>query len=253
MTEQEPAEFSESEEPEQGVPDKVSSEEPQEFPDSSSVEWLNKFKDGDDVAFERLVDQELPRLRRRVEERLGVDLRRRIDPSDVLQQAALDVYQLREDFENRGLPAFRGWLRTITMNNLNRLIEKELAQKRDPRREKRRALEAGRSRSLDPLGNLSASISSPSAGLQREEALELLGRCLDMLSDDDREMLRWIDEDDLGYEEAARRLSVNIDAARRRHSRAIARLRKFAETMRRSDGDLFGDGPGGEQPTDSTP
>ncbi|HIC23750.1 MAG TPA: sigma-70 family RNA polymerase sigma factor, partial [Planctomycetes bacterium] len=122
-----------------------------------------------------------------------------------------------------------------------------------PRREKRRALEAGRSRSLDPLGNLSASISSPSAGLQREEALELLGRCLDMLSDDDREMLRWIDEDDLGYEEAARRLSVNIDAARRRHSRAIARLRKFAETMRRSDGDLFGDGPGGEQPTDSTP
>ncbi|HIC24168.1 MAG TPA: hypothetical protein EYO84_12110, partial [Planctomycetes bacterium] len=144
MTEQEPAEFSESEEPEQGVPDKVSSEEPQEFPDSSSVEWLNKFKDGDDVAFERLVDQELPRLRRRVEERLGVDLRRRIDPSDVLQQAALDVYQLREDFENRGLPAFRGWLRTITMNNLNRLIEKELAQKRDPRREKRRALEAGR-------------------------------------------------------------------------------------------------------------
>jgi RNA polymerase sigma-70 factor (ECF subfamily) len=253
MTDQEPAESSESDEPEQGAADKGTGEDPQVFSDSSSAEWLKKFKDGDDVAFERLVDQELPRLRRRVEERLGADLRRRIDPSDVLQQAALDVFQLREDFENRGLRAFRGWLKTITMNNLNRLIEKELAQKRDPRREKRRALEAGRSRSLDPLGNLSASISSPSAGLHREEALQLLGRCLDMLSDDDREMLRWIDEDDLGYEEAARRLSVNVDAARRRHSRAIARLRKFAETMRSSNGGLFADGFEGEKPTDSTP
>ncbi|NRA74536.1 MAG: sigma-70 family RNA polymerase sigma factor [Planctomycetes bacterium] len=253
MTDQEPAEFSEPDGPDQEATDKVSDEDPQDFSDSSSADWLKKFGDGDSVAFERLIDQELPRLRRRIEERLGADLRRRIDPSDVLQQAALDVYQLRDDFENRGLPAFRGWLKTITMNNLNRLIEKELAQKRDPRREKRRAMEAGRSRSLDPLGNLSASISSPSAGLHREEALQLLGRCLDMLSDDDREMLRWIDEDDLGYEEAARRLSVNVDAARRRHSRAIARLRKFAETMRNSEGDHVADRPEGEQPEDLTP
>jgi DNA-directed RNA polymerase specialized sigma24 family protein len=63
-----------------------------------------------------------------------------------------------------------------------------------------------------------------------------------MLSDDDREILRWIDEDDLGYEESARRLSINVDAARRRHSRAIARLRKFAETMRGPQEDLFGPG-----------
>ncbi|MGE4601297.1 MAG: hypothetical protein AAEJ65_00150, partial [Planctomycetota bacterium] len=119
MTDQEPAESSESDEPEQGAADKGTGEDPQVFSDSSSAEWLKKFKDGDDVAFERLVDQELPRLRRRVEERLGADLRRRIDPSDVLQQAALDVFQLREDFENRGLRAFRGWLKTITMNNLN--------------------------------------------------------------------------------------------------------------------------------------
>ena len=200
--------------------------------DQSSIEWLQKFADGDEAAFERLLADELPKLRRRVEDRLGVDLRRRIDPSDVLQQAALDVYQLRDGFEDRGLPAFRAWLKTVTFNNLNRLIEKELAQKRDPRREKRRAMEAGASRSLDPLGNLAASISSPSAGLHRQEALDLLENCLDMLSDDDRDLLRWVDEDGLGYEEVARRLTVNIDAARRRHSRAIARLRKLADTMR---------------------
>ncbi|MDE0959764.1 MAG: sigma-70 family RNA polymerase sigma factor [Planctomycetota bacterium] len=198
----------------------------------SSVEWLQQFADGDEAAFERLLAEELPKLRRRVEDRLGVDLRRRIDPSDVLQQAALDVYQLRDGFEVRGLPAFRAWLKTVTFNNLNRLIEKELAQKRDPRREKRRAMLAGASQSLDPLGNLAASISSPSAGLHRQEALNLLQNCLDMLGDDDRDLLRWIDEEDMGYEEVARRLSINVDTTRRRHSRAIARLKKLAETMR---------------------
>ncbi len=209
--------------------------------DESSIEWLQEFAEGDEAAFERLLATELPKLRRRVEDRLGVDLRRRIDPSDVMQQAALDVHQLRDGFENRGLPAFRAWLRTVTFNNLNRLIEKELAQKRDPRREKRRAMEAGASRSLDPLGNLAASISSPSAGMHRQEALNLLENCLDLLGDEDRDLLRWIDEEDLGYPEVARRLSLNVDATRRRHSRAIARLRKLAETMR-------GDAAGQEGP-----
>ncbi len=206
-----------------------------ESPDQSAEDWLPEFAGGDDDAFGRLIHQELPRLRRPVEDRLGPDLRRRIDPSDVLQQAALDVYHLRDSFEDRGLPAFRAWLKKVTMNNLNRLIEKELAQKRDPRKEKRRAKEAGRSRSLDPLGHLAASISSPSAGVHREEALDMLERCLDMLGDDDRELLRWIDEEGLSYEEAARRLSINIEATRRRHSRAIARLRKFADAMRSGD------------------
>ncbi len=209
--------------------------------DESSIEWLQQFAEGDEAAFERLLAEELPKLRRRVEDRLGVDLRRRIDPSDVMQQAALDVHQLRDGFENRGLPQFRAWLRTVTFNNLNRLIEKELAQKRDPRREKRRAMEAGASRSLDPLGNLAASISSPSAGMHRQEALNLLENCLDLLGDEDRDLLRWIDEEDLGYPEVARRLSLNVDATRRRHSRAIARLRKLAETMR-------GDAAGQEGP-----
>ena len=204
-------------------------------PEKSAEDWLPEFAAGDEEAYGRLIHQELPRLRRPVEDRLGPDLRRRIDPSDVLQQAAIDVYKLRDKFEDRGLPAFRAWLKQVTMNNLNRLIEKELAQKRDPRKEKRRAHESGKSRSLDPLGHLAASISSPSAGVQREEALDLLERCLDMLGDDDRELLSWIDQDGLSYEESARRLSINIEATRRRHSRAISRLRKFAEAIRSAE------------------
>ncbi|MGB1070865.1 MAG: hypothetical protein ACPG1Z_04290, partial [Planctomycetota bacterium] len=61
--------------------------------DKSAEEWLPEFVAGDEEAYGRLIHQELPRLRRPVENRLGPDLRRRIDPSDVLQQAALDVYK----------------------------------------------------------------------------------------------------------------------------------------------------------------
>ena len=139
MTAQDPPDTdgAEDQDPEQGNPDPAAAE----IPEVSSVEWLQQFADGDEAAFERLLEEELPKLRRRVEDRLGVDLRRRIDPSDVLQQAALDVYQLRSGFEDRGLPAFRAWLKTVTFNNLNRLIEKELL-----RRETLGAKSAGRCR-----------------------------------------------------------------------------------------------------------
>ncbi|MEE2883514.1 MAG: sigma-70 family RNA polymerase sigma factor [Planctomycetota bacterium] len=243
MTDQESAEIPDQDKPEQDPADKVSEESAQPDSESSSVDLLKKFTDGDTVAFERLIEREFPPLRRGIEARLGPDIRRRIDPTDVFQQAALDVYRLRDDFDNRGLPAFRAWLKKIMLNNVNRLIEKELAQKRDPRREKRRAMEAGRSRSLDPLGNLSASISSPSAGLRREEDLELLKRCLDMLSDDDRQLLLWIHSEGKEYVEVARLLAINVDATRRRHSRAMARLKEFADAMRKPDEGYRGNGP----------
>ncbi|MEC9475965.1 MAG: sigma-70 family RNA polymerase sigma factor [Planctomycetota bacterium] len=253
MTDPEPVDNSESEDHDSDATDKVPEADQQPGADSKSIELLNKFSDGDTVAFEKLIEKEFPPLRRGIEARLGPDIRRRIDPTDVFQQAALDVYRLRDDFDNRGLPAFRAWLKKIMMNNVNRLIEKELAQKRDPRREKRRALEAGRSRSLDPLGNLSASISSPSAGLRREEDLELLRRCLDMLSDDDRQLLLWIDSEGREYTEVARLLAINVDATRRRHSRAMARLREFADAMRKPEGGFQARDPEGDEEADPSP
>ncbi len=109
MTAQDPPDTdgAEDHDPEAEKPDPAASE----IPEVSSVEWLQQFADGDEAAFERLLEQELPKLRRRVEDRLGVDLRRRIDPSDVLQQAALDVYQLRSGFEDRWPSRFRAWLK----------------------------------------------------------------------------------------------------------------------------------------------
>ena len=253
MTDQDPAEISDSDDQESGATDKVPEDDQQPVSDSNSIELLKKFSEGDTIAFEQLIEKEFPPLRRGIEARLGPDIRRSIDTTDVFQQAALDVYRLRDDFDNRGLPAFRGWLKKIMMNNVNRLIEKELAQKRDPRREKRRAMEAGRSRSLDPLGNLSASISSPSAGLRREEDLELLRRCLDMLSDDDRQLLLWIDSEGREYSEVARLLAINVDATRRRHSRAMARLREFAEAMRKPEGGFQAPNPEDDEEADPSP
>ncbi|HIA28595.1 MAG TPA: sigma-70 family RNA polymerase sigma factor [Planctomycetes bacterium] len=198
----------------------------------TAEEWLQRFTAGDDSALGHLVEKEFPKLRRKVEARLGADLRRRIDASDILQQAAIDLMQLRDRFENRGLGAFRGFLQKVTELNLKRVIEHELAQKRDPRKEKRRSKNTGGSVSLDPLGNLAASISSPSAPLHREEAIELLHRCLRMLPEGDRELLRLIDEEGSSYDEVATVLKITIETCHRRHSRAIARLRQIAEAAR---------------------
>lgn len=204
-------------------------EAPQE---RTAEEWLQRFSAGDDSALGHLVEKEFPKLRRKVEARLGADLRRRIDASDILQQAAIDLMHLRDRFENRGLDAFRGFLKKVTELNLKRVIEHELAQKRDPRKEKRRSRNTGGSVSLDPLGNLAASISSPSAPMRQEEAIELLHRCLQMLPESDRELLRMVDEEGCSYEEVATVLKITVETCHRRHSRAIARLRQIAEAAR---------------------
>ena len=66
----------------------------------------------------------------------------------------------------------------------------------------------------------------------RQEDAVLLQRCFSRLSVNDREIIQLIDYDEVGYEQAAEALEITSEAARQRHSRAIARLRDFLEKER---------------------
>ena len=59
-----------------------------------------------------------------------------------------------------------------------------------------------------------------------EERIQALERSLERLTEEQRETIDLIDYQDVGYEEAARRMGISVDAARQRHHRAIARLRE---------------------------
>src|SRR5438445_12351156 len=73
---------------------------------------------GDRGAFEQLFARHRPHLRRFIETRLDPKLRRRVDPSDIVQEAHLEaVRRLGQYLEHSTMP-FRLWLRQIAYDRL---------------------------------------------------------------------------------------------------------------------------------------
>jgi RNA polymerase sigma factor (sigma-70 family) len=195
-------------------------------PNASFDELLELVAKGDGAALGRLLEAETPRLRRLLERRTPPELRREISVSDIVQEATLRIVRRSERLENRGLGAFRKLFELVARRLLINATERHRAQKRDVRRELREVREgpAPARGNLD-LDELPGSSASPPRLLIERERIEGLRKCFALLPEADREILRLIDYADLEYGEAAGRLGVSEEAARKRHSRAVARLR----------------------------
>lgn len=205
-----------------------SGDSPAEAPGSAgdSDALLRRFANGDESALETLLEFESPRLLHRIRRRLPPALRRRVGESDILQLTTMDLLTVRERFENRGMAAFRGLLDTIADINVARVLERETAQRRSIEKERPLA----RPGSETPgrlLEELAESGPSPSSPMHLQERSETLAECFALLSQSDREIIRWIDYEELSYPEVAEKLGVEAATLRRRHSRAIARLREL--------------------------
>src|ERR1700675_4382911 len=101
--------------------------------DSSETQVLiRRIEDGDEGAMAELFARYRDRLRRMVKLRIDRRLQGRLDPSDVLQDAYLDVAKRAEEYRvNPTMPVFL-WLRWITGQKLMALHRKHLgAQMRD--------------------------------------------------------------------------------------------------------------------------
>ncbi|MCA8961784.1 MAG: sigma-70 family RNA polymerase sigma factor [Planctomycetes bacterium] len=184
-----------------------------------SESLLQRFAWGDDAAFGRIVEIESPRILKRIRERLPSSLKPRIGPSDVLQLSCVDMLRQRHRFRDRGLASFRKWVEKIVEGNLSDSIKYELARKRNADREvvdiespthPHRAVAPG---------------PSPSSIVTRSEAIDRLAESVHQLSVEDRRIIRLVDEQDLSFTDVATRLGISHVAAKKRHSRAIRRLR----------------------------
>ncbi len=197
--------------------------------DPDSVELLRRFAEGDESALERLVEKEGKRLLPYIERKLPAFLRRRVGASDILQNTIIDLIDVRDRFEDRGIPAFRRMLNVMADLALARAIERERAKKRDVGKDRGPGTLAGGTGSQDGLARLPDGGPTPSTELNREEDRERLARAFAELGEEDREILRLVDYEQVSYEEVAKRLGITAVAARKRHSRAVGKLRKQME------------------------
>jgi RNA polymerase sigma-70 factor (ECF subfamily) len=188
---------------------------------------LEQAAGGDREVLGRLLERDRERLRRMVALRLDRRLGGRVDPSDVIQEAQLEAAErLAEYLKNPTMPFFL-WLRLITGQRLLALHRRHLgAQLRDAGREvslDRPALPQATSAAL--AARLLGHATSPSAAAVRTEMKARLREALDVMDPVDREVLTLRHFEQLTTAEAARELGISEEAAKKRHVRALKRLK----------------------------
>jgi RNA polymerase sigma-70 factor (ECF subfamily) len=196
--------------------------------DGETQALIRRVEGGDEVALCELFTRYRDRLRRMVKLRMDRRLQGRLDASDVLQEAYLDVARRSDEFrENSKMPVFL-WLRLITGQRLMALHRQHLgAQMRNVGQEV--SLHRG---ALPPASSISIAamflgrITSPTWAARRAEMQERLQDILNAMDPIDREILVLRHFEELGNGEAAQVLGISKSAASSRYIRAVMRLKK---------------------------
>jgi RNA polymerase sigma-70 factor (ECF subfamily) len=106
-------------------------------PDTEQL--LDRVADGDRAAPGLLLERHRDRLRHMVALRLDPRLRRRVDPSDVVQESLAEAAGKLSDFARRRPLPFYAWLRQIAWEALVRLHRRQPQRRAAPGRAARPA------------------------------------------------------------------------------------------------------------------
>jgi RNA polymerase sigma-70 factor (ECF subfamily) len=194
---------------------------------SGLIELKRRMERGDETALLELYVHHRARLKRMVKLRLDRRLQGRLDPSDVLQEAYLDIARrAREYLASPTMPVFL-WLRWITVQKLLILHRRHLGSKaRDANLEvslHQGALPQATSVSLAAM--LLGRLTSPTRAALRAELQLRLQEVLNAMEPIDREILTLRHFEELNNTETAQILGISRTAASNRYVRALKRLK----------------------------
>jgi RNA polymerase sigma-70 factor, ECF subfamily len=200
-----------------------------EFDDDADL--LARAKAGDGSSRATLLAMHRSRLLKMVEFRVDPRLNRRLDASDIVQDAYLQAAQKFDDYlQNPKLPLFL-WLRLIVSETLIDAQRHHLGvQARDPRREEYDRHHWTPHSSIPCLAEqLVSSMTPPSAVAERDELALRMQGLLEELEPLDREIIALRHGEQLTRQEAADVLGLSVETAAKRYVRALSRLRKRME------------------------
>jgi RNA polymerase sigma-70 factor (ECF subfamily) len=188
---------------------------------------------GDSAALAELFSRYRKRLRAMVRLRMDRRLQGRVDPSDVLQEAYLDVAQQLPTYLAKQEMPFYLWLRLTTGQRLMRLHRQHLgAAIREAGREvslHRGALPQASSVSL--AAQLLGKMTSASKAVERVEIQLQLQAALNGMDAMDREIIALRHFEELSNAEAAQVLGLETSAASKRYIRALKRLQEILKSI----------------------
>jgi RNA polymerase sigma-70 factor (ECF subfamily) len=193
-------------------------------PDSAETDaLLEAVRRGDRQALDRLLTRHRGELRAFVEMRLDPRLAARVDPSDVVQEAQVEIVRRLDDFLRRRPMPFRLWARKTAHERLLDLHRHHIHR---ARRSVRREAALPERSSLLLVRPLLRNGSTPSQRLQARELAERVSAIVGQLSEADREVLLLRHAEGMPFEEIACLLGIEPAAARKRFGRALIRLQR---------------------------
>jgi RNA polymerase sigma-70 factor (ECF subfamily) len=182
---------------------------------------------GEEEALTELFSCYRGRLRQMIRLRLDRRLQGRVDPSDVLQDAYIDMAEKLPEYVGRATIPFFVWLRMVVGERLLRIHRHHLgAAMRDANREislHRGAFPEASSASL--AAQLLGQITSASRAALRAETRLMLQEVLNAMDPIDREVIALRHFEELRNDEVAAALGLTKAAASKRYVRAMLRLK----------------------------
>ena len=183
-------------------------------------------RNGDRQAIDQLLASQRSRLRKMVQSRMDRRLARRIDASDVVQEAMITANQQIADYLQNPRIDFYPWLRDIAWNRLIDLHRKHISANRRSVTREMKPFELSDASVGCFAQFATASASGPVNRLVRKELRERVHSALSQLSDNAREvlLLRFLEQ--LTAREMAQVVGISESAVKGRLLRAIERLRE---------------------------
>jgi len=178
-------------------------------------------KEGDKLALDEICKRYMGRIHKMARQRLGPQLRYRLDSLDISQEVIIRIILGIDKFEFQNNASFLNWVSKLVENTIRDQADHEYAAKRDIRKE---AINKSDETKEDRLLEMIAIDPRISQQLQLKEDVLRLEKALDNLDSDDREIVLLRNYADMPFKEIGTELNCKPDAARMKYVRAIDRL-----------------------------
>ena len=196
--------------------------------DSPNDPLLMRAIDGDQNALAELLARDGLAIHAHIESRISAVHRSLFDADDVMQVTCMEAFLHIRDFVPSGPGSFAAWLRRLADNNLRDAV-RELERDKRPSPGKRIAATAGRDSYSTLLERISATTTTASRLVGRDETRQAVQAALNQLPHDYAEAIRLYELDDLSGSEVAQRMGKSHGAVRMLLARAHERLAKLFE------------------------
>ena len=175
--------------------------------DHDPLELLKSAREGDQGAWETLIDSSRSALEAHIRRRLGRHLRQELEPEDVFQETVAQALKSKGGCRAHDQRSFLGWVKGISEHVILNLARRQRSNK-----------------ILFVEHDSPSDEPTPSKGLRRDERWDRLQAALDSLSPDHRKAVQLVRIEGLKIKEAAAEMSLSPRAVTHLVGKALKTL-----------------------------